>query len=147
MPTGDGFVIGRFSAATASLLMFTMVLGGMAGFGVGIIRVITSGPTWALAIGTSVAAAAYGGGIIVHTDSVDFTVLEPLWLSVGLFVLIPGLWGAIVVVATDRLLERYTTGLVLHIRRRYWGALGWLLLVGITAIGIQGLVADIVALT
>jgi hypothetical protein len=72
------------------LLVLTSILGGMAGFGVGIIRMVTSGPTWAVAIGVSLAAAAYGGAGIVHTDGVDFRLLEPLSLTVGLFVLIPG---------------------------------------------------------
>ena len=83
----------------------------------------------------------------MHTDGVDFRLLDPLWLTVGLFVLIPALWGATVVVVTERLLRRYTTDLPLLVHRRYWGATGWMLLVGITAIGIRGLIADIATLT
>ena len=144
----DGFEIGTFSGATMFLLIFTTILGGMAGFGVGIIRMVTSGPTWAVAIGTSLAAASFVGAGIVHTDGVDFRLLDPLWLTVGLFVLIPGLWGATVVVVTERLLRSHLhQGLPLLVHRRYWGATGWILLVGITTIGIQGLVADIATLT
>jgi hypothetical protein len=84
----------------------------------------------------------------VHTDGVDFRVLDPLWLTVGLFVLIPGLWGATVVLGTERLLRSDNlTGLPLLVHRRYWGATGWIILVTITTIGIQGLVADISTLT
>ena len=104
----DGFEIGTFSGATMFLLIVTTILGGMAGFGVGIIRMVTSGPTWAVAIGISLAAASFGGASIVHTDGVDFRLLDPLWLTVGLFVLIPGLWGATVVVVTERLLRSAT---------------------------------------
>ncbi len=143
----DGFEIGTISSATMPLLVLTAILGGMAGFGVGIIRMITSGPTWAVAIGVSLAAAAYGGAGIVHTDGVDFRLLEPLWLTVGLFVLISGLWGATVVVATERLLRSNIEGLPPRVHRRYWGASGWILLVGITTLGIRGLVADIATLT
>ena len=143
----DGFEIGTFSGATIFLVIVTTIFGGIAGFGVGIIRMVTSGPTWAVAIGTSLATASFAGASIVHTDGVDFRLLDPLWLTVGLFVLIPGLWGATVVVVTERLLRRYTTGLPLLVHRRYWGATGWILLVGITTIGIQGLVADIATLT
>ena len=145
--SSDGFTIGTFSGATASLLVFTAILGGMAGLGVGIIRMITAGPTWAIATGTALAAAAFGGAIIVHTDGVDFRFLEPLWLTVGLFVLIPGLWGATVVVVTERLLFRYRTGLPLHVQRHYWGASDRMLLAAFTTIGTQGLVADIGNLT
>ena len=147
LTSDDGFKIGTVSSAAMLLLVFTVILGGMAGFGVGIIRMVTSGPTWAVAIGVSVAAAAFAGAGIVHTDGVDFRLLEPLWLTVGLFVLIPGLWGATVVVATERLLRLSIEGLPTRVHRRYWGASGWMLLVGITTYGIRGLVADIITLT
>jgi hypothetical protein len=143
----DGFKVGTISSATMFLLILTTILGGLAGFAVGIIRMVTTGPTWAVAIGVSLAAAAYGGAGIVHTDGVDFRLLEPLWLTVGLFVLIPGLWGATVVVATERLLRFNIEGLPPRVLRRYWGASGWMLLVGITAMGIRGLLADIATLT
>ena len=82
------------------------------------------------------------------TDGVDFRFLDPVWLTVGLFVLIPGLWGATVVVVTERLLRSdHITGLPPLVHRRYWGATGWTLLVGITTIGIRDLVADIATLT
>jgi hypothetical protein len=100
VPSDDGFEIGTFSGATIFLLIFTTILGGMAGFGVGIIRMFTSGPTWDVVIGTSLSTASFAGASIVHTDGVDFRVLDPLWLTVGLFVLIPGLWGATVVIVT-----------------------------------------------
>ena len=101
----DGFEIGTISGASMFLLVFAVILGGLAGFGVGLIRMVTSGPTWAVAIGISLAAAAFAGAGIVHTDGVDFRLLDPLWLTVGLFVLIPALWGATVVVVTERLLR------------------------------------------
>ena len=148
LTSDDGFEIGTFSGATIFLLIITAILGGMAGFGVGVIRMVTSGPTWAVAIGTSLATASFVGATIVHTDGVDFRVLDPLWLTVGLFVLIPGLWGATVVIVTERLLRSdHVTGLPLLVHRRYWGATGWILLVGVTTIGIQRLVADIATLT
>ena len=143
----DGFEIGTFSNATMFLLIVTTIVGGFAGFPVGVIRMVTSGPTWAVAIGTSLATASFVGAIIVNPDGVDFRLLDPLWLTVGLFVLIPGLWGATVVVVTERLLRALdTTGLPLLVHRRFWGATGWVLLVGITTIGIRDLLADIAAL-
>ena len=107
LTSDDGFEIGTFSGATIFLLIVTTILGAIAGFGVGIIRMVTSGPTWAVAIGTSLATASFVGASIVHTDGVDFRFLDPLWLTVGLFVLIPGLWGATVVVVTERLLRSH----------------------------------------
>jgi hypothetical protein len=148
LTSDDGFEIGTISAATVFLLIFTTILGGIAGLGVGILRMVTFGPTWAVASGTSLATAALVGGSIVHTDGVDFRFLDPLWLTVGLFVLIPGLWGATVVVVTEQLLRsNHLTGLPVHVRHRYWGATGWALLTGITIIGTRDLVADITTLT
>ena len=147
LTSDDGFEIGKISNATLFLLMMTTIMGGIAGFVVGIVRMVTSGPTWAVAVGFSLASASFAGAIIVHTDGVNFRVLEPLWLTTGLFVLIPGLWGATVVVVTERLLSALeTTDLPLLVHRRYWGTTGWILLVGATTVGIRGLLADIATL-
>jgi hypothetical protein len=148
LESSDGFEIGKFSNATMFLLIAMTIVGGFAGFGVGIIRMVTSGPTWAVAIGTSLATAMFMGAIIVNPDSVDFRILDPLVLTVGLFVLIPGLWGATVVVVTERLLRSdHSRGFPPLVHRRYWGATGWILLVGITTIGMRDLLADIATLT
>jgi hypothetical protein len=147
LTSDDGFEIGTISGATVFLLIFTTILGGIAGLGVGILRMVTSGPMWAVALGTGVATAAFAGAAIVHTDGVDFRFLDPLSLTVGLFVLIPGLWGASVIVVAEQLLRsKRLTGLPVHVRHRYWGAAGWVLLTGITIIGTRGLVADITTL-
>lgn len=148
LTSDDGFEIGTISGATIFLLIFATILGGIAGLGVGILRMVTYGPTWIVALGTGVATAAFAGAAIVHTDGVDFRFLDPLWLAVGLFVMIPGLWGASVIVVTERLLRSdHLTGLPVHVRRRYWGATGWVLLTGITVIGTRDLVGDITTLT
>jgi hypothetical protein len=144
----DGFEIGTISGATVFLLIFTTILGGIVGLGIGILRMVTSGPTWAVALGTGVATAAFGGASIVHTDGVDFRFLDPLWLTVGLFVLIPGLWGASVIVVIERLLRsNHLADLPVAVRRRYWGATGWAFLSALTIIGTRDLVADITTLT
>lgn len=148
LTSDDGFEIGTISGATVFLLIFTTILGGIAGLGVGIVRMVTSGPTWALAIGMGVATATSVGAAIVHTDGVDFRFLDPLWLTIGLFVLLPGLWGASVVVATEGLLRsERMTGLPVHIHRRYRGAIGWIVLTGVTFIGARDLISDVAALS
>ena len=146
--TDDEFEIGRFSAGdTIFLLIGTTIFGWVAGLGVGIIRMVTSGPTWAVAVGTSLATAASVGASIVDADGRDFRLLEPLWLTVGLFVLIPGLWGATVIVGTERIVHSNQFTGPPRVHRRYWGATGWILLVGIAIIGIRDLLTDIAMLT
>jgi hypothetical protein len=144
----DGFEIGTFSGATVFLLIFTTILGAIAGCIYGLIRMITAGPTWAVAAAVTVATAAAGGAGIVHVDGIDFRFLEPLWLTAGLFVLIPGMWALTVVLATEHLLrpDGPLPDLPGRIHRRVWGATGWVLLGGLTVIGLDDLVSDITRL-
>ncbi len=147
LTSDDGFEIGTFSGATVFLLIFTAILGAIVGLVVGVVRAITIGPTWVAATGIAIATAAAGGAAIVHTDGVDFRILEPLWLTVGLFVLLPGLWAATVVVVTDRLLRStHLAGEPVRLDRGRWRAIGWVLLVVITTLGVQDLVADVASL-
>ena len=88
----DGFTIGRFTTSTFALVVLTALLGS----GVGLAYVAVRGflpakarvPLWA---GTG---AIVGGAMLVHSDGVDFTVLEPAWLACLLFVVVPasGAW-------------------------------------------------------
>lgn len=144
----DGFEIGTISLATIFLLAFAGVLGAIAGGVVGLLRMVTAGPTWAVAVGVATATATFGGAVLVHSDGIDFRLLDPLWLTVGLFVLIPGVWGASVILATDRLFRsRRLVGVTQLVHRRYAGAVGWFVLAGATAVGVRDLVADIGRLT
>ena len=42
--------------------------------------------------------------MLIHADGVDFTVLKPMWLAVGLFIALPALFGlTIAAAAVDRI--------------------------------------------
>ncbi len=154
LTSDDGFEIGRISGDTIFLLIFTSILGAVAGLLYGLVRMLLRGPRWliAIAVGVTVAAGA-GGGLIVNADGIDFRVLEPLWLAVGLFLLIPGAWGVTVVLLTERLLRPGTLFQTLpsQIDNRYWGAVGsaagWLTLTAITAFGLIDLAGELDRLT
>ena len=45
-------------------------------------------------------AAVVGGGVFVEFEGIDFRLLKPLWLAIGLFVFLPGAWGATVAIIT-----------------------------------------------
>lgn len=146
----DGFEIGRISADTIVLLIFTTILGAIAGLLYGLLRMLIRGPRWLIAIAVGVAAAAgAGGGLIVNAEGIDFRVLDPLWLAVGLFLLIPAAWGVTVVPLTERLLQPGAVFKTLpaQIDKRFWGplgsALGWLILAAVTAFGLVDLVDDL----
>ncbi len=49
LTSDDGFEIGKISGATILLLIFTTILGAIAGFLYGLLRMVTAGPTWAVA--------------------------------------------------------------------------------------------------
>lgn len=141
----DGFEIGTFTPATAGFVVAMAGLGLVAGAAYGPVRMLLPGSTAAVATGVGVAAALGVGAVVVHTGGVDFVFLDPLWLTVGLFVLLPGLWGASVAVATDWLLA--PGRLIDHPRprghRRWPGILAWLALGAIAIRGGIDLVADV----
>ncbi len=153
LTSDDGFEIGVISGATVFLLIFTLFLGALGGLIYGITRRVLRGPTWMVAVAVAVTAAAGEGALIVTADGIDLRLLEPLWLAVGLFVLIPGAWGVSVVVLTDRLLRPGTVfrSLPHQIDRRYLGTIGsafaWLALTSITALGLVELIRDVARLT
>ena len=167
----DGFEIGRISSETIFLLVFTTFLGVVGGLIYGFVRMLLRGPTWLVAMAVGVAVASGVGAVIVK-PGVDFELLEPLWLTIGLFVLIPGAWGVTVVLLTERLLRTGTVPATspsqVPVRRRgmgrvvawllwppipmrRWGTRGsvvaWLLLAAITVAGVIELIRDVARLT
>jgi len=141
----DGFEIGAITTATVGFVVAMTVLGGIAGLAFGPVRMLLRGPTGVVAAGVGTAVALGVGALVVHADGVDFVFLGPMWLTVGLFVLLPGLWGASVVVATDWLLapgrlidERVPRG-----RWRWPSLLAWLALGAIAVRGGFDLVGDV----
>ena len=149
LTSDDGFEIGRISGNTIFLLFFTTILGAIAGLLYGLLRMVTAGPVWAVATGVTIATASAAGAAIVHTDGVDFRFLDPVWLTVGLFVFLPGGWALTVVLLEERLVraDGPLGSLPPLVRRRYRGRTGWVILAALTVLGISDLVSDIATLT
>jgi hypothetical protein len=101
----DGFIIGRFSVDTGFLVLIATVLGAANGVVYVLCRAFL--PDRLRVAGWTLAGGLVGGSAIVHADGVDFTLLDPLWLAVVLFVLIPAAGTG----ATAVLVERWG---------RYW---------------------------
>lgn len=101
LTSDDGFEIGRFGFGDTLGLVAAMAALGTAN---GALYVVLRGaipprlrvPLWSLF------AATVGGSQFVHEDGVDFTLLEPRWLAVGAFVLLPGLAALAVVLLVER---------------------------------------------
>ncbi|MBI5948859.1 MAG: hypothetical protein HY875_12040 [Chloroflexi bacterium] len=102
LKSDDGFIIGRFDVtATLSLLFVTMVLGSLFGLFVVLGRQFL--PSRGMPAAWAAAGAAVGGAVLIHGDGVDFTLIEPHWLAVALFILIPSAGGALIAWLTERL--------------------------------------------
>ena len=105
----DGFVIGQFTLSGSLNLMFVGrdVPGCPRGCGLrrpprspGRTGVVPA----AVPVGRS--PAWWSVAQLVHSEGVDFRVLEPLWLAVGLFVVLPTLFVALLSTVSERLLAR-----------------------------------------
>ena len=96
----DGFEIGVVSAQTVQLLFAMTVLGALNGVLYAALRTAIPGrlrlPLW---VGF---AALVGGSGFVHEDGVDFTLISPGLLAIALFVLLPGVAAALVVLLVER---------------------------------------------
>ncbi len=100
----DGFLIGSFTTSTGFLVVFTAALGLVGG----LMYTVARGwlPDRFRSHITASLFALVGGALIVDPHGVDFTLLKPHGLAIGLFVLLPGLYGYYLAKLVDRLLAR-----------------------------------------
>ena len=100
----DGFRIGRISAETFFLLIFTTALGAVGGL------IYLFGRQWVPARWRVAVSGTFFGVVlaagVIKPDGVDFSLLSPLWLAVVLFVLISVVFGLVVSLLVERLLAR-----------------------------------------
>ncbi len=90
----DGFVMGQITlSGTLNLLVVGAVLGAIGGLVYAGARHLMFGPPWWRTLSVALGAGLPVGAIIVHPDGIDFHVLQPVELSVALFVLIPAVYG------------------------------------------------------
>jgi hypothetical protein len=99
----DGFEIGRFTVGGSYNLL---VLGAVVGvIGAATYRAVAPwllGPGWFRRLTVAAGSGAVVGSMLVHADGIDFRLLQPTWLAIGLFVALPALFGAVIAVAVDR---------------------------------------------
>ena len=102
--TDDEFEIGVVTFDTLNLVATTWALGAIAGLFVALALRVMPGrwAVWAWAA----PGATLGGAGLIHGDGVDFTVLEPAWLAVLLFIVIPAA-GLVLTAALVRSWERW----------------------------------------
>lgn len=102
----DGFEIGRFTVGgTYNLLMLGAVVGLIGAAAYRAVQPWLLGPPWFRRVTVAAGSGAVVGSMLIHADGVDFQVLKPTWLAVGLFVAIPALFGAAIAAAVDRVAD------------------------------------------
>jgi hypothetical protein len=128
----DGFTIGQFTlAGSLQLLLSGVQLGVLGAWFYLVLRGLMVGPGWFRLLSISVGPAVVVGAMLVHTDGVDFTLLEPVGLAVGLFLALPGIYAALLHLGAERALasERALPRPALVV-----GLLPWLLLAPLTLV-------------
>jgi hypothetical protein len=99
----DGFVIGQFVlSATLNLLLVGTAFGVLGGLVFLAVRQLRFGPSWFRTASITIGPAVVVGAMLVHTDGIDFRLLQPAWLAIALFVALPGLFAYTVSRLTDR---------------------------------------------
>lgn len=100
----DGFTIGQFTVENSlNLLLAGIGIGTLGGILYVALRGLRVGLAWFKLISITLAPAVVGLSVLVHPDGVDFTVLQPPVLTIGLFAVIA--WGYTLTVAL--LAERF----------------------------------------
>jgi hypothetical protein len=99
----DGFTIGEVTlAGTYNLLMLGAAIGLIGAVAYLAVAPWLIGPGWFRRATVAAGSGAVVGSMLVHADGVDFTLLEPTWFAIGLFVALPALFGLAIGVAVDR---------------------------------------------
>jgi hypothetical protein len=103
----DGFIIGRFTlGGSYSLLQLGAFVGVVGAVLYLLIRRSLLGPIWFRYLTIGLGCGAVVGSMLLHSDGIDFRLLEPPWLAMGLFVAVPAVFGVIIGPAAE-MVERY----------------------------------------
>lgn len=99
----DGFIIGRFTlGGTYNLLVLGAAVGIIGAAAYRAVAPWLLGPAWFRRLTTAAGSGVVVGSMLVHSDGIDFRLLTPLWLAIGLFVALPALFAVAIGIAVDR---------------------------------------------
>ena len=98
----DDFTIGRFTLAGTYNLVVLGAIVGIIGFLVyRLVKPWLLGPHWFRRATLGIAAGIVAGSMLIHADGIDFTVLKPKWLAIGLFIALPALFAVVMGIVVD----------------------------------------------
>jgi len=145
LKTDDDFTIGVFSGETLFLVIVTAFLGVIGGLVYLAVRgwLPERARPWLFGALTGIV----GGAQVIRPDGIDFTLLDPLWLAVAMFVLLPTAYGVAVSLLAERFLARdsafsrskaWIAGLVLLLPLGFFGLVGLAVIAAIIAVVLLG---------
>lgn len=134
--TDDGFVIGEVSFDTIFLAFFSAGMGAIGGlFYLGVRGWL---PRRSRPLVMGIFGGVVGGAIFIQPGGGDFTLLDPLWLAVSLFIALPAVYGIVMSVLVERLMDERSS---LQRSRGWWALTPLPFLVLLGPLGIFVLVA------
>lgn len=133
----DGFEMGRFTlSGSVNLALVGLGLGLVSGVFYLALERLRFGPGWFRLLSVSVGAGVVASTQVVHSDGVDFHLLDPLWLAVSLFVAVPVIHVALLELAAVRI--RASRG----VSAPAWtGIVSWIVRVGLAALFVVALIS------
>ena len=103
LSTDDGFEMGQFTASgTLNLLAVTTVIGIVGGVLFLVLRGLRFGPGWFRVLSMPIGTTIVVGALLVHSDGVDFSLLQPRGLAVAFTLAVPFLYTLMVAWLADR---------------------------------------------
>ena len=102
LQSDDDFTIGRFTLeGTYTLVVLGAIVGIIGFFVYRLVKPWLLGPHWFRRATLGIAAGVVAGSMLIHADGIDFTVLKPKWLAIGLFIALPALFAIVMGVMVD----------------------------------------------
>jgi hypothetical protein len=102
MESDDGFEIGRITlSGSYQLLTLGAAVGVIGALGYVAVAPWLIGPDWFRRVTVGLTAGALVGSLVIVPGGIDFTLLEPTWLAVALFVGLPIVSGILLTLAVD----------------------------------------------
>jgi hypothetical protein len=101
--TDDGFAVGQVTmGGTIGLLTTAIVIGALGGLIFLGLRGLRFGPTWFRTLSIAAGATIVVGSLLVHSEGIDFSRLEPIGLAVAMTLSMPLLYALGVTWLGDR---------------------------------------------
>jgi hypothetical protein len=132
--TDDGFTMGQFTVSgSINLAAAALVLGAIGGLVFLAVRGLRVGPAWFRTTSIALGAVLVIGSMLVHSDGVDFSRLEPVGLAVAMTLSMPLLFAVGISFLGDRWLGDDPTLWTRLPRSVGWTARGALAVVAVVA--------------